>query len=125
MRYKLALTGKVLLNFDSSSNYMHKDLLANCSSCFSDILHLFSSRQGKHFGWFFKTNISLLEQGQCQHAPAPMLTSEFHLNLKAHQPHLISLVLAVKSQCQTALPAGKAIAQTEPKGNKTEPVENC
>ena len=27
MGYKLALTGKVLLNFDSSSNYMHKDLL--------------------------------------------------------------------------------------------------
>ena len=52
-----------------------------------------------------------------------MLTSEFHLNLKAHQPHLISLVLAIKSQCQTALPASKAIAQTEPKGNKTEPVE--
>ena len=52
-----------------------------------------------------------------------MLTSEFHLNLKAHQPHLISLVLAIKSQCQTALPASKAIAQTEPKGNKTEQVQ--
>ena len=56
-------------------------------------------------------------------APAPMLTSEFHMNLKAHQPHLISLILAIKSQCQTALAASKAIAQTEPKGNKIEPVE--
>ena len=55
--------------------------------------------------------------------PGPMLTSEFHLNLKAHQPHLISFVLAMKSQHQTALPASKAIAQTEPEGNKTEPVE--
>ena len=52
-----------------------------------------------------------------------MLTSEFHLNLKAHQPDLISLVLAIKSQHQTVLPASKATAQTEPEMNKTEPVE--
>ena len=52
-----------------------------------------------------------------------MLTSEFHLNLKAHQPDFISFVLAINSQHQTALTASKATAQTEPEGNKTEPVE--
>ena len=55
--------------------------------------------------------------------PQLQCASEFHLNLKAHQPDLISLVLAIKSQQQTALPAGKAIAQTELEGNKTKPVE--
>ena len=49
--------------------------------------------------------------------------SEFHLNLKAHQPDLMSLVLAIKSQHQATLPASKAIAQTEPEGNKAEPIE--
>ena len=43
--------------------------------------------------------------------------------MKAHQQDLISLVLAIKSQHQTALPASKAIAETEPEGNKAEPVE--
>ena len=51
--------------------------------------------------------------------PQLQCASELHLNLKAHQPDLVSLVLAIKSQYQTALPASKAIAQTEPEGNKT------
>ena len=72
----------------------------------------------------FLTNIVLFGQGQCpSSSPAPMLTSEFHLNLKAHQPHLISVVFAIKPQHQTALPASKAIAQTESEGSKTELVE--
>ena len=55
--------------------------------------------------------------------PQIQCASEFHLNLKAHQPKLVSLVLAIKSQHQTALTTSKAIAQTEPEGNKTKPVE--
>ena len=50
--------------------------------------------------------------------PQLQCASEFHLNLTAHQPDLVSVVLAIKSQHQTALPASKAIAQTEPEGNK-------
>ena len=103
---------------------MHKDLLI-VQSCFSDILHLFSRKicwmvfLNKYF--IIKTRAT--PQLFPSSSPAPMLTSEFHLNLKAYQPHLISLVLAIKSQHQTALPASKAIAQAEPEGNKTEPVE--
>ena len=83
----------------------------------------------RHFAFILKENTldgfykQIFHYNDKGNAPAPMLTSEFLLNLKAHQPHLISLVLAKKSQCQTALPASKAIAQTEPEGNKTEPVE--
>ena len=55
--------------------------------------------------------------------PQLQCPSEFHLNLKAHQPDLVSLVLAIISQHQTAHPAGKAIAQTEPEGKKIKPVE--
>ena len=55
--------------------------------------------------------------------PQLQCASEFHLNLKAHQPDLVSLVLAIKSQHQTALPASKATAQAEPERNKTKPVE--
>ena len=99
---------------------MHKDLLI--VQVVFQTFCIYS--QGKYFGWFFKTNISLLGQGQCpSSSPAPMLASEFHLNVKTHEPHLISLVLAIKSQHQTALPASKDVAQTEPEGNKTEPVE--
>ena len=48
--------------------------------------------------------------------------SEFHLNLTAHQPDLISLVLTIISQHQTSHPTSKAVAQTEPEGNRTKPV---
>ena len=51
--------------------------------------------------------------------PQLQCASELHLNLEAHQPDLVSLVLAIKSQYQTALPASKATAQTEPEANKT------
>ena len=39
-----------------------------------------------------------------------------------HQPDLVSLVLTITTQHQTVHPASKAIAQTEPEGNKTKPV---
>ena len=55
--------------------------------------------------------------------PQLQCPSQFHLNLKAHQPDLVSLVLVIVSQHQTAHPAGKAIAQTESEGSKTNPVE--
>ena len=67
---------------------MHKDLLI--VQVVFQTFCIYS--QGKYFGWFFKTSISLLGQ---EHAPG--------------QGH--------------ALLASKAIAQTEPEGNKTEPVE--
>ena len=44
------------------------------------------------------------------------------MNLTAHQPDLVSLVLTIMSQHQTAHPASKATAQTEPEGNKTKAV---
>ena len=73
---------------------------------------------------FYRENISLLALMSNVQLQCP---SEFHLkfklNLKAHQPDLVSLVLAIISQHQTAHPASKAIAQTESKGNKTKPVE--
>ena len=39
--------------------------------------------------------------------PQLQCLSEFHLNMKAHQPDLVSLALAIKSQHQTAHPAAK------------------
>ena len=100
---------------------MHKDLLI--VQVVFQTFCIYS--QGKYFGWgFFLTNISLSGQGQCPSSfPAPMLTSEFHFEPEGTPATLISLALAMKSQHQTALPASKAIAQTEPEGNKTEPVE--
>ena len=51
-----------------------------------------------------------------------ILRAKFHLNLKVHQPDFASLVLTIIRQQQTAHPARKATAQTEPEGNKTKQV---
>ena len=57
--------------------------------------------------------------------PQLQCASEFHLNLKAHQPDFISLVLAITIQHQTALPASKSIVETESVGTKQDQLKNC
>ena len=94
---------------------MHKDQLI--VQVVFQIFCIYS--QGKYFRSFFDKYFIIRARAM----PQLQCASEFHLNLKAHQPNLVSLVLAIKSQHQTALPASKARAQTEPEGNITKPVK--
>ena len=76
-----------MLNFDSSSNYMHKYQLI-----VQVVFQIFCIHsQEKYFGCFlnkyFIIRTRAMPQFQC--------ASKLHLNLKAHQPDLVSLILAI------------------------------